>query len=83
VYRLAYSRAAAKALAQLPAGTRRLIARKLAQLVDGPREMTNVKKLKGHPNRYRLRVGDWRAVYAVERQVITIIRIETRGGVYK
>lgn len=45
--------------------------------------MANVKKFKGHPNVYRLRVGDWRAVYTVERQVITIIRIQPRGGVYK
>lgn len=72
-----------KDVARLPAGTRRLIARKLAQLVHGPREMANVKKLKGHPNRYRLRIGDWRALYTVERQVITITRIQPRGGVYK
>jgi mRNA interferase RelE/StbE len=83
VYRLAYSRAATRNLIQLPADTRILIEGKLAQLARGPREMANVKKLKGAPNVYRLRVGDWRAVYTIERQVITIIRIQARGGVYK
>jgi mRNA-degrading endonuclease RelE of RelBE toxin-antitoxin system len=50
VYQLAYSRAAAKTMAQLPAGTRRLIERKLTQLARAPREAVNVKRLKGHPH---------------------------------
>lgn len=83
MYRLAYSRAAARNLTRLPADTRILIEGKLAQLARGPREMANVKKLKGYTNLYRLRVGDWRAVYTVERQIITIIRIKARGEVYK
>jgi mRNA-degrading endonuclease RelE of RelBE toxin-antitoxin system len=45
-------------MAQLPAGTRRLIERKLAQLARAPREVVNVKRLKGHPHGYRVRVGD-------------------------
>jgi mRNA interferase RelE/StbE len=83
MYRLEYSRAAARDLIQLPVGTRR-VKRKLAQLTRRPREreMANVKKLKGDPGLYRLRVGDWRAVYTIDRQVINIIRIQSRGGVY-
>lgn len=83
MYQLAYSRAATRNLTRLPADTRILIEGKLAQLARGPCEMANVKKLKGDSNRYRLRVGDWRAVYTIERQVITIINIQSRGGVYK
>jgi len=72
-------------MAQLPAGTRRLIERKLAQLARAPREAVNVKSLKGHPHGYRVRVGDWRVAYTLDekRLVVAIIRIATRGGVYK
>jgi len=67
-------------MAQLPAGTRRLIERKLAQLARAPREAVNVKRLKGHPHGYRVRV-----VYTLDekRLVVAIIRIAIRGGVYK
>lgn len=72
-------------MVQLPAGTRRLIERKLAQLARAPREAVNVKRLKGHPHGYRVRVGDWRVVYTLDdkRLVVAIIRIAIRGGVYK
>jgi mRNA interferase RelE/StbE len=83
VYRLEYSRAAARDLKGLPVKTRRLIDGKLAQLARGPCEMANVKKLKGDPTRYRLRVGDWRAVYTIDQQTIKIMRVQSRGGAYK
>ena len=34
------------------------------------------KKLKGHDNLYRLRVGDWRIIYAVEDAVLIVPGIE-------
>ncbi len=44
-----------------------------------------MKRLKGHPHGYRVRVGDWRRVYTLDekRLVVAIIRIAIRGGVYK
>jgi mRNA interferase RelE/StbE len=83
VYRLVYSRAAARDLIRLPVKTGRLIEGKLAQLARGPRETAHAKKLKGDPPRYRLRVGDWRAVYTIDQQTITIMRVQPRGGAYK
>ena len=46
--------------------------------------MPNVKKLTGHPG-YRLRVGDWRVLYLVERQilVVQVIEIGHRREIYR
>jgi mRNA interferase RelE/StbE len=44
-----------------------------------------VKKLSGYDKYYRIRVGDWRIIYAVEedRLIILVLEIGSRGGVYK
>lgn len=59
------------------------IDRKILALSDNPRP-AGCKKLKGHKNIYRIRVGDWRVVYAIEDQstVVTIIRVAQRKDVY-
>ena len=45
----------------------------------------NVKHLQGTAAGYRLRVGDWRVLYRVDRQAdaIFVERIKTRGEAYK
>lgn len=45
----------------------------------------NVKPLKGFKDAFRLRRGDWRAVYRIERAAgLMIVEIvETRGQIYK
>jgi mRNA interferase RelE/StbE len=83
VYSHDFSRAANKDMARLPADARKTIQGKIAQLVRGPWKMAGVKKFVGDESLYRLRVGDWRVVYEVEGQVITILKVEARGGVYK
>jgi mRNA interferase RelE/StbE len=60
------------------------IGKKIKELSNNPNRMRNVKKLTDHPG-YRLRVGDWRAIYTVNEDelVIHVINIKTRGEVYK
>ena len=60
------------------------IAKKIKELANHPEKMSNIKKLTNHPG-YRMRVGDWRVVYLVNdsEKNIHIIKIKTRGGVYK
>ena len=43
------------------------------------------KKLVGDDNLYRVRVGDWRISYAVEkdRLIVLILEIVPRGGAYR
>ena len=44
----------------------------------------NVKALKGRPA-YRLRVGDWRAIYELDkgRVVVLVLDIGPRGSIYE
>jgi len=45
----------------------------------------NVKPLRGVPSGYRVRVGDWRVSYTLDRSagVIEIFEIAPRGGAYR
>jgi mRNA interferase RelE/StbE len=42
------------------------------------------KKLRGHPDLWRIRIGGWRVVYTVEgeRLVVLVLMIAGRGDVY-
>lgn len=84
VYRIEFTVDALKALAGMPANTARLIRSKIDLLAVNPMAPNNnVKRLKGSAN-FRLRVGDWRVVYALQndRLVIAIVKIAARGSVY-
>lgn len=84
MHSIEFTKAAAKALASMPANTRSLVKSKLEALAADPSNAQNVKKLAGRPG-YRLRVGDWRVIYTVDdgRLVVLVLDIGTRGGIYK
>jgi mRNA interferase RelE/StbE len=85
VFRIEYSRDALKTLLRMPVNTARLIRTKIEQLAADPfAPNNNVKRLKGM-DAFRLRVGDWRVVYEIDRRAIAIfvIRIGPRGSVYE
>jgi mRNA interferase RelE/StbE len=84
MYSISYSRKALKVLRRMPTKTAQLIRGKIRELAAEPARIRNVKKLAASPG-YRLRVGDWRIVYTLDqgRLVVEVIKIETRGGVYK
>ncbi len=44
----------------------------------------DTKMLKGHDNVFRLRVGDFRIIYTIDRDIVTItvIYIGNRGQIY-
>jgi mRNA interferase RelE/StbE len=65
---------AAAAIEDVPKDVSKRIVRKLAALVDQPRPHGSIK-LTGQ-NAYRLRVGDWRAIYEIDdamRQVLVTV----------
>jgi len=84
MYRITFSKQADKTLRKMPRNLALKIAKKIKELANHPEKMSNIKKLTNHPG-YRMRVGDWRVVYLVDDRGknIHIIKIKTRGGVYK
>ncbi len=50
-----------------------------------PTEHFDIKKLKGFENVFRVRIGEYRLIYALlkEDKIIKVIKLEPRGRVYK
>jgi mRNA interferase RelE/StbE len=85
VYKITFTTQASKALLKMPRNTALLIREKLNQVASDPfASIPNAKKLQGRPG-YRLRIGDWRVIYEISQNEITIIvmKIAPRGEVYK
>jgi mRNA interferase RelE/StbE len=77
-----YTRKAARALARMPHDTEALIRGKLDQLARDPASLANnVRAMRGAPG-YRLRVGDWRALFTSEDTRIIVHDVGPRGSVY-
>ena len=80
---IAFSKDAVKTLSRLPANMSKLIRSKIDQYAQNPAaQANNVKSLKGQAGVLRLRVGDWRVVFTETGEVIAIIKVAPRGGVY-
>ena len=79
-----YSRDAQKTLLRLPVNVARLLRAKIEQYAADPASLqANVKPLKGRPGYKRLRVGDWRIIFSEDGDVIAIVQIGPRGGIYE
>ncbi len=82
--RIAYSKAAVRALSRMPANVSALIRSKIMQYATDPTSLANnVKALKGEPGVYRLRVGDWQVLFTEDGAVLAIIKVAPRGAVYE
>lgn len=83
-YTLIIDQAAQKTLRRLPRDLQERLGRAILVLETNPKP-NNSRQLEGFQNVYRLRVGDWRIVYTIEdeRLVITVIRVGSRGNVYR
>jgi mRNA interferase RelE/StbE len=85
VYKITYSSQAAKALLKMPRNTAQVIREKMEQIAkDHSAFIPNVKKLQDRPG-YRLRVGDWRIIYEINKDEVAVIvlKIAPRGEVYR
>ena len=69
---------------RLPKPLLQRIREKISSLATDPRP-PSCKKLVGHDNLYRVRVGDWRISYAVEddRLIVLVIEVAPRSGAYR
>lgn len=78
-----YSKQALRTLRRMPRNTAERIAAKIAQYAADPQSLSaNIKALTGEPGIFRLRVGDWRVLFAEDGTVIDIIRTAPRGAAY-
>ena len=86
-FRVTVSETAVRQLRKLPKGERVRIARALRVLEEDPfraRPKADIRVLEGtEPRKYRLRVGDYRAVYAVLGSEVKIVDVFTRGRGYR
>ncbi len=73
-----------KVMHRLPKDVTRRLWAAIQRLAEDPRS-PGCRKLAGHENLYRLRVGDWRVSYAIhdERLVVLIIEVAGRGAAYR
>lgn len=83
-YTIEWKRSAVKELKQLPRDAVARIVKAVEQLAHNPYP-AGVKKLIGAERTYRVRVGMYRVVYAIEADVlvITVIRVGHRKDVYR
>lgn len=80
---LAFKKQPQKALRRMPAKRAAAILAQLQKLAADPaRRDLDVKALTGRPG-YRLRVGEFRAIYVVEEAALTVLWIGPRGEAYK
>ena len=76
-----YSKTNIKYLQKLEPG----VVRKIIEAIEKLPFEGDINKLKGKKtkNIFRLRIGKFRVIYLFEKEVIKIIKIDTRGDVYK
>ena len=82
-YTVQVARPAEKLLRRLPQDLLRRLQKAIDALGENPRPAGAVK-LTGY-DLYRVRVGDWRIVYAIHDDVLIVVVIEVapRGGAYR
>ena len=80
---IAYSRAAVRTLARMPANLAdRIRGRVRAYANDPSAQARNVRRLRGPDGFLRLRVGDWRIVMR-DADTLEVLHIATRGHAYR
>lgn len=80
---LIYRKEALKVLSKLPKNVALLVKGKIEALAADPfASNSNVKALEGTDG-YRLRIGDWRIIYRIHGETLEVLRIGSRGGIYK
>jgi mRNA interferase RelE/StbE len=83
-YRLEFTASASKELRALVRQIQRRVIEKATALCENPFP-AGVKKLKGDPEHYRIRIGDYWVVYRIDgtRLIVVIVRIGHRREVYR
>ena len=80
MYKIIIKKKAKKFIDKLPRNEKIRVVRAIEQLPNGE----DIKKLKGHSDLLRLRVGDYRIIYTVDNGelIVYIIDAGNRGEIY-
>ena len=83
-YRVELKRSAQKELEDLSSALIERTLTKLQALEENPRP-TGCKKLKGGDREYRIRIGEYRAIYLIDdaKRLVSVTRIRHRSEVYE
>jgi mRNA interferase RelE/StbE len=85
MYRILFTKSADQTLRKMPRDVAQRIRKRLDHIALDPyTRHSNVTKLQNRPG-YRLRVGNWRVIYEIEREevVILVLSIGSWGEVYR
>jgi mRNA interferase RelE/StbE len=83
-YSVQIKKSAAKELDRLPKKDRQRIVERIRGLGENPRP-PGAEKLSGRSDKFRIRQGDYRILYEIEDQVLTVylVKIGHRKDVYR
>jgi mRNA interferase RelE/StbE len=84
--KLVLEKAARKGLDRMPAKPAAAMLARLEAIAENPfANHPNVTPLMGEKDAFRLRQGDWRAVYRLvrERDEVRVVLVDVRGSVYR
>ncbi len=82
-YRIKIKKSALKEIKSLPVKALKAVLKRIDSLINNPRPL-DCKKLCAQ-EKYRIRVGDYRILYSIENDVLTvyIVKVGHRKNVYK
>ena len=90
MYIIEFTNKAEKDLSKLPKQTISRILEKIDKLVDDPRpsgykKLTDFHVSNAPDDLYRIRIGDYRVIYAIEEEIITItvVKVAHRKEIYE
>lgn len=80
MYKIVLKKKAKKFIDKLPMNEKRRVVSAIAKLPNGE----DIKKLKGHEDLLRLRVGEYRIIYTVDNGelIVYVIDAGNRGEIY-
>jgi mRNA interferase RelE/StbE len=83
-WNITVSRKAQRDIDKLPAKVRQRVLDALVGLTTHPRQ-GDIRKLEGRDDEYRLRVGEWRVIFRVEKseKLVVVTAVRPRGGAYQ
>ncbi|MBE0524575.1 MAG: type II toxin-antitoxin system RelE/ParE family toxin [Methanosarcinales archaeon] len=80
-FNMSLSKNAISFLESISSNDKQRIIEKLKQLEQNPYSLP-YKKIKGRQRTYRIRIGDFRIIYAVHESEIRILKVGRREGIY-